>query len=162
MRQGVTDVYTNTVNDTIDANNGKVQYKFVINGNNWENTTTGPDRAARLPSVSGATLVLPTPYFSDAGTPVAQDIKFQVDMSQQIQLHNFTNDLNTVEVRGNFQGWSGGSQLFRDLSQVTTIGSLSFTNIYTNMSTLKKTLAIGANGASLKNTTGRVCAWLAK
>ena len=132
VRSGLTDVYTNTVNDTVDANGGKVAYKFVINGGNWENTSSSQDRASRLPSVSGATLILPTPYFGDAGTPVANDIKFQVDMSQQIQLGLFTNDLSTLEVRGNFQGWTGGSQLFRDLSQVTTIGSLSFTNIYTN------------------------------
>ena len=129
-----TNLYSGTINDTIDPNGGKVAYKFVINpGGNWETTASFQDRASRLPSTSGASLVLPTPFFADAGTPVARDVKFQVDMSQQIQLGNFTNDTSLVEVRGNFQGWSGGSTLVRDLSQVrTTPGGLLTTNVYTN------------------------------
>lgn len=67
VQQGDSTVYTNTANDTTDANGGTLQYKFVINGSNWENPATGQNRAARLPSNSGDPLVLPTAYFNDAG-----------------------------------------------------------------------------------------------
>jgi len=135
VQNGASSIYTNTVNDTTDANGGKMEYKFYSsNGSTWENPATGKNRGAHLPSTSGASLVLPTAFFSDAGTPVANDVKFQVDLSQQIALGIFTNDSpSTVEVRGSVNGWSGGSTLVRDLSQViTTPGGLLTTNVYTN------------------------------
>jgi hypothetical protein len=102
-------IYTNTVNDTSDANGSTVQYKFVINGSNWENTGTGQNRAALLPSTSGASLVLPTAFFSDSGAPVANLVNFQVDISQQVNLGTFVPGTSSVEVRGLFNGWTGGA-----------------------------------------------------
>lgn len=102
-------IYTNTVNDTADANGGTVQYKFVTDGSGWENTASGQNRCAKLPSVSGASLVLPTPFYGDAGAPVANVVTFQVDVSQQINLGNFTPGTSSVEVRGGFNGWTGGA-----------------------------------------------------
>ena len=101
-------IYTNTVDDTLDANGTTVQYKFVIDGSTWENTGTGQNRAALLPSSSGASLVLPTAFFSDAGAPVAELVNFQVDISQQVNLGNFVPGTSSVEVRGLFNGWTGG------------------------------------------------------
>ncbi len=106
---GNTTVYTNTFNDTADANGGTASYKFVIDGNNWENLPTGQNRAAKLPSTVGASIVQPTAFFADNGTPVANDVTFQVDVSQQIALGNFTPGTSSVEVRGLFNGWSGGA-----------------------------------------------------
>lgn len=106
--------YTNTVNDTSDANGGQVQYKFVdsnagIGNGGYESLPTGQNRDALLPSASGASLVLPTAFFADAGSPVANNVIFQVDVSQQIALGNFVNDGSSyVEVRGLFNGWTGG------------------------------------------------------
>ena len=37
-RAGATTLYTNTINDTVDANGGQIQWKFVIDANTWENT----------------------------------------------------------------------------------------------------------------------------
>src|SRR5215472_13808393 len=37
VQQDTGTVYTNTVNDTTDANGGRMDYKFVINGSTWEN-----------------------------------------------------------------------------------------------------------------------------
>lgn len=102
-------IYTNTMNDTSDANGGQVQYKFVIDSGNWETTGDYHNRTALLPATSGASLVLPTAFFADAGSPVANDVRFQVDVSQQIALGNFVNDGSSyVEVRGSFNSWSGG------------------------------------------------------
>ena len=131
---GATSVYTNTVNDTTDANGGKLEYKFFnSNGSVWESPATGNNRCALLPTNNGASLVLSTAFFSDAGTPVANDVKFQVDVSQQIALGIFTNGLTTVDVRGGLNGWNPSAALVRDLSQVrTTPGGLLTTNVYTN------------------------------
>ena len=121
VRVGSTSVYTNTANDTTDANGGKLEYKFVIDGSNWENPATANNRAALLPSTSGASLVLPTAFFADAGTPVANNVTFQVDVSQQIALGNFTPGTSYVEVRGLLNGWSGGVDLLtNDLSILRT------------------------------------------
>ncbi|HAO80354.1 MAG TPA: hypothetical protein DCQ92_15560 [Verrucomicrobia subdivision 3 bacterium] len=112
VRVGATTVYTNTANDTTDANGGQVQYKFVIDSSTWETTGDYHNRTALLPSTSGASLVLPTAFFADAGTPVANDVRFQMDVSQQIALGNFVNDGSSyVDVRGSFNSWSGGASV---------------------------------------------------
>lgn len=109
--------YTNTVNDTVDANGSVVFYKFVdsnsgIGNGGYETTADYNNRAASLPATSGATLVLPVaPFFNDAGVQVTHNVTFQVDVSQQIQLGAFTPGTSSVEVRGSFNGWSGGSTL---------------------------------------------------
>src|SRR5580693_3870805 len=75
-------IYTNTVNDTTDANGTTLSYKYWdsnLSSVGWENTADGNNRAALLPASSGASLVLPTVYFSDAGAPVAQNVVFHVD-----------------------------------------------------------------------------------
>lgn len=101
-------IYTNTVNDTADANGTDVQYKFQLDGS-YENTIQGDNRAAYLPATSGASLVLPTPFYSDNGGAVTNYVTFQVDMSQQINLGQFTNSSSTLSVNGNFNGWTGGA-----------------------------------------------------
>jgi hypothetical protein len=107
-------VYTNTVNDTSDANGAHVQYKFVdsnagIANGGYETLPTGQNRDASLPATSGGSVVLPTAFFADAGTPVANNVTFQVDVSQQIALGTFVdNGLSYVEIRGLFDGWGGG------------------------------------------------------
>jgi hypothetical protein len=105
-------IYTNTVNDTSDANGGELQYKFYDSNASsvgWENPATGQNRAALLPSTSGASLVLPTAFFSDAGAPVTNLVNFQVDISQQVNLGNFVPGTSSVEVRGFFNSWTGGA-----------------------------------------------------
>ena len=72
-----------------------------------ENPATGQNRAALLPLTSGASLVLPTPFFSDAGVSTNYLVNFQVDVSQQVNLGNFIPGTSTVEVRGLFNGWAG-------------------------------------------------------
>src|SRR5437016_14472874 len=57
VRVGASTVYTNTVNDTVDANDGQIQYKFLTDLNGWENTADTHNRAERLPASSGASLV---------------------------------------------------------------------------------------------------------
>src|ERR1700690_392883 len=83
-------VYTNTVNDTTDANGAVMTYKFfndhpaAPNGG-YESLSDGNNRAVVLPSVSGSSLVLPTPFFSDSGAPsVINSVTFRVDMTEQI------------------------------------------------------------------------------
>ncbi|HEX4266195.1 MAG TPA: hypothetical protein VH597_17795 [Verrucomicrobiae bacterium] len=107
IQQGVSTIYTNTINDTTDTNGGKLEYKFVINGSNYENPATAQNRAARLPTDTGASLVLPTAFFGDAGAPVTNNIGFQVDASQQIALGNFHPGTDQLVVRGMLNGWAG-------------------------------------------------------
>src|SRR6266436_3817635 len=61
-RAGATTLYTNTINDTVDANGGQIQWKFVIDANTWENTADLHNRASRMPAASGADLILPAPF----------------------------------------------------------------------------------------------------
>ncbi|HWD91829.1 MAG TPA: hypothetical protein VG938_05715 [Verrucomicrobiae bacterium] len=107
VQQGAGTIYTNTLNDTTDTNGGKMEYKFVINGSNFENPATSQNRAVRLPTTSGASIVLPTAFFADAGAPVTNNVGFQVDLSQQIALGNFHPGTDPVVVRGMLNGWAG-------------------------------------------------------
>jgi hypothetical protein len=107
VQQGTSTIYTNTANDTTDANGGKMLYKFVINGSNWETPASSQNRAVLLPVTSGASLVLPTAFFADAGAPVTNNVTFQVDLSQQIALGNFNPATDQAVVRGIFNNWSG-------------------------------------------------------
>src|SRR2546426_7327030 len=64
VRVGTSSIYSNTVNDTTDANDTKVEYKFITDVSTYENTLDGHNRASRLPATSGASLELSTPYFN--------------------------------------------------------------------------------------------------
>lgn len=99
-------IYTNTYDDTAELNGTNTQYKFLIDGSNWENLPTGQNRMALLPATSGASLVLPTAFFADAGAPVVTVINFQVDISQQANLGSYVPGTSSVVVAGLFNGWN--------------------------------------------------------
>lgn len=138
VQDGSSTIYTNTATDTADPDGSVVKYKFVNSNaaysstSGYETTADYNNRTGLLPAGGGA-LVLPTPFFGDAGAAITHNITFQVDMSQQINLGAFTNDASTVDVRGNFNGWSGGvNVLARDPSiLITNQYGLVTSNVYT-------------------------------
>src|ERR1043166_2888141 len=81
-RVGTSSIYSNTVNDTTDPNDGRVEFKFITDISTYENTFDGHNRGARLPASSGGSLDVPTPYFNDAGPVQTNSVTFRVDMSQ--------------------------------------------------------------------------------
>ena len=125
-QNGAGSTYTNTFNNTAEANGTVTKYQFVrrVGAGGSDTYETSADynlRAASLPSVSGSSLILPTPFFNDAGAQYPVNVTFAVDMSQQIALNIFTNGISSVEVRGNLNGWTGGaSPLTRDPSILRT------------------------------------------
>lgn len=110
-------IYTNTVQDTYDANGTPVEYKFIIETNTgsgysatYETLTSGYNRNAFLPTTSGATVVLPTPYFSDSGGVTSNLVTFSVDMHEQSYLGNFNpGSGDEITVEGNFVNWTHGA-----------------------------------------------------
>jgi hypothetical protein len=104
VQQGTSMVWTNT---TIDNANGVTfDYKFYLNGNG-ETTACYDNRTAMLPATPGATLTLPTHYYSDIGPGITINVKFQIDMSEEIELGNFHPlSGDKVVVAGSFDGWS--------------------------------------------------------
>ena len=104
VQQGTSTVWTNGATDS--ANGVTFDYKFYLDGNG-ETTACYDNRTAMLPATPGATLVLPTHFFNDIGPGITINVKFQVDMSEQILLGNF-NPLSgdTVVIAGAFDGWS--------------------------------------------------------
>lgn len=113
-QQGSSTVYTNTADDTADANGGTLFYKFfdsnstVGNGGYESLCDGGGNRGYYLPRVSGSSVVLPTPFFGDSGGPITytSTVTFQVDMAEQINLGNFNPNSDTLQVSGNFSGWT--------------------------------------------------------
>jgi hypothetical protein len=104
VQQGSSTVWTNGAVDS--ANGVTFDYKFYLNGNG-ETTACYDNRTALLPATSGATLVLPTHFFNDIGPGITINVKFQVDMSEQILLGNFKPQSgDTVVIAGAFDGWS--------------------------------------------------------
>jgi hypothetical protein len=116
-----TNLYTGTFDDTSDPNGGIINYKYYIDtGDTWESgICSGNNRTLGLPATSGASLLLPIVYFNDAAPslpPVTDNITFQVDMTQQIAMGNFTPGTSVVTVRGSFNSWAGTSVLTNDPS----------------------------------------------
>src|SRR5450631_242666 len=107
VQAGNSTIFTNSYDDTSDANGTTVAYRFLINGN-AEPLSCYDNRAWYLPQTSGASLALPTPYYGGNGPVVSINVKFQVDMSEEIELGNFNPTLgNTIVVAGSFNGWGG-------------------------------------------------------
>lgn len=132
VEEGSTTVYTNTVNDTSDANGGVLGYKFYTsNTSGGETTADFNNRAAVLPTASGASLILPTPFYGDDGAPITNAVTFQVDMSQQINIGAFTIGSSTLTVNGNFNGWSGQALTWTPSILVTNQYGLVTSNVYT-------------------------------
>jgi hypothetical protein len=141
VQEGSSTIWTNTVNDTNNANGTTMDYKYYINGlAPGETTACYDNRTCLLPTNSGASLVLPTVFYNDIGPGITISVKFQVDMSEQILLGNFnpTNG-DTVVMAGSFDGWSTapGAQftLTNDPSILVTNNNftppLILSNVYT-------------------------------
>jgi hypothetical protein len=100
-------VYTNTIEDTVDVNGGSLSYIYHDDVNGDEGPADWANRTAYLPANSGASLVLPTPFFTDIGPATSANVKFQVDMSEQILTGNFHPlSGDHVVIAGSFNGWS--------------------------------------------------------
>src|SRR5580693_6030357 len=109
VQVGSSAVYTNTIDDTTaqDQSDGNVNFIYVDTENGGEAPGDYQNRMAYLPAGNNASLVLPTAYFNDVGPAASANVKFQVDMSEEIELghfHPLTGD--TVVVAGSFNGWS--------------------------------------------------------
>ncbi len=134
VEEGSSTIYTNTIDDTSDANGAVMGYKFYTsNTSGGETTADYNNRAAVLPTTSGASLVLPTPFYADDGAPVTNAVTFQVDMSQQINIGAITNGSSTVTVNGNFNGWTGtkGVLTWTPSISETNGNGLVTSNVYT-------------------------------
>jgi hypothetical protein len=113
---GNPNVYTGTYSVT-DAPGTLEEYKFVVNGGNpplgWESpsSTGGYNRQFTL-TTTGSSQTLPVVLFNDQPIPsTTNNVTFQVDMTLQVIRSNFVNGVDSVEVRGSFQGWTGGYAL---------------------------------------------------
>ena len=139
VQEGSSTVYTNSYDDTSDANGTTVAYRFLLNGT-AEPLSCYDNRAWYLPASSGASVVLPTPFYGGNGPVVAINVKFQVDMSEEIELGHFIPAAgNTVVMAGSFNGWSptAGSQYVLTNDPSIIITNSGFTppiiesNVYT-------------------------------
>src|SRR4051812_47446603 len=90
---------------------GSVQeYKFFNSSDTYEL----PGQPNRRFTIAGGNQILPAVYFSDQapGRPnVTNNVTFQVDMSAQVAVGNFTPGADSVEARGSFNNWSSGVAL---------------------------------------------------
>jgi hypothetical protein len=135
VQEGSGTIWTNSYDDTSDANGHVVSYRFrlasALLGTGYESTASWDNRAWKLPTNSGVSLVLPTPFYGDVGPGQVVNVKFQVDMSEEIQLGNFTKGVNQVDVRGSFNGWvNAGNYITNDPSILTTNGGVVMSNVY--------------------------------
>ncbi len=97
-----------------------VQYKFLKTlrgGLDWEN---GDNRNFTVPVGGGSP---PLVYFDNdsvVNTPISANVLGQVDMTARENLGWFDPAKDTMEVRGSFQGWGGGTTMdFNILSTAT-------------------------------------------
>jgi hypothetical protein len=132
-------VWTNTFNDTTDANGTVMSYKFGMTSDNYECPLAEGNcwnRCVTLPATSGASLNLPYTYFADAGPAETLSITFSVDMAEEANIGNFNPNTMSVYCQGWFEGWSDANfQLFPNTAAfVTNVGnivSMPYTNTFT-------------------------------
>jgi hypothetical protein len=133
VQVGSSTVYTNTAHDTYDAGVASLRYVFNIDGSSYESPASYNNRAVVLPTNSGAIVILPTPFYGDSGAKVTNNVTFQVDVSQAINLGEFTNATGSfVEVRGDFNGWTGGASVLTNNPNIliTNQYGLVTSNVY--------------------------------
>ena len=111
-----TNLYRGTFDDTSDANGATVYDKYCIGDGVWDSMAN--NRQWGLPAANGGSVVLPAYFFNNVAptnlVPVTDDVTFQVDMTQQITLGNFTPGTSTVYIRGSYNGWGGGTAMTND------------------------------------------------
>jgi len=136
-QQGTSTVWTNSAVDS--ANGVTCDYKFYLNGNG-ETTACQDNRTVMLPAAPGATVALPTHFFNDIGPGITINVKFQVDMSEQILLGNFKPQSgDKVVIAGAFNGWNNNPGVQFTLTNDPTIlvtnknftPQLVLSNVYT-------------------------------
>ena len=161
---GSSTVYTNTYNDTADPNGTPVAYRFYINNTgNLEPLSCYDNRAAYTPTNSGASLVLPTSFYGGNGPVISINTKFQVDMSEEIELGHFSKG-GPLYIAGSFNGWGGaiGNPMYlvtNDTSILITNfnfgipGGLVESNVYTRTLAITTcaNLGTGSGGLSVTN-----------
>ena len=128
-------LYLGTTNDTVDANGSQASWKFVTDAPNfsgtggYETTISGGNRLWVLGT--NTTVTFPYTFFSDAGSQAAYSATFRVDMAAPIFVGTFNTNTMTVEVQGDFEGWSSGYTLVNDPTIFTTNGGVVTSNVYT-------------------------------
>jgi hypothetical protein len=151
VQVGSSAVYTNTIDDTTaqDQSDGNVNFIYVDTENGGEAPGDYQNRMAYLPAGNNASLVLPTAYFNDIGPAASANVKFQVDMSEEIELghfHPLTGD--TVVVAGSFNGWSitAGAQwvLTNDPSILVTNNNFTPPVVESNVYTVTAAVTLNA------------------
>jgi hypothetical protein len=161
VQVGSSSVYTNTVDDitTQDQSDGNVNFIYVDTENGGEAPGDYQNRMAYLPQGNNASLLLPTAYFNDIGPAASANVKFRVDMSEEIELGHFhPQSGDYVVVAGSFNGWSptAGAQWVLTNDPTILVTNNNFTppvvesNVYTVTAavTLNARLPLAApNGA---------------
>jgi len=114
-------VYEGSLDITNSAGSA-IQYKFHIYGSHdtWDSYqgylyTNGGNRAFVY---SGAAQTLPLVWFGDQWADTLP-MTVSVDMGPQILAGNFDPSLDTVELKGSFNGWGGGVALTNDAGSAT-------------------------------------------
>jgi len=119
VQVGTSGVYTNTVDDTtaqdLSDGNANFQYACYENGTLIDEDGSGSgygNRETYLPTTNNGTVVLPTAFFNDSGPATTNNITFQVDMSEQIELGAFhPGSGDYVVVAGSYDNFVLGSSV---------------------------------------------------
>jgi len=124
-----TDVYVGSFG-VLGAPGTTAEYKFYIDtSDKWESPVWGDPLANqnRFFTLSAGPQVLPIADFNDIpyGPTVTNVVTFQVDMSIERLEGRFDPALDTVDVRGTFNGWRGG------VNVATNTQASGNTNLYT-------------------------------
>jgi hypothetical protein len=117
VQVGASGVYTNTADDTaaqdLSDGNANWQYDAYLNGTlTDEGTSDYANRMAYLPTTNNGTVVVPTAFFNDSGPLTTNNITYQVDMSEQIEVGAFhPGSGDYVVVAGSYDNFVLGSSV---------------------------------------------------
>ncbi len=130
---GNANIYSGNVVDTKDDGN-VIDWQFVFYTNptspTYSSQADSDNYCLLLPSAGGS-VTAPLVSWDDGNPPVTNNVTFQVDMSEQINIGNFNPATESVYLQGNYTGWSDGTPLTNDPSiLVTNAQGLVTSNVY--------------------------------
>ncbi len=125
-RQGSSSIYSGTV-PISHAPGAELRYAFYGTGENALGREGGRSRFLIFTPTNGP-IIMPLMYFNQESPPVY--VTFSVDMGPQMDFRRFNPDTMGVEVRGDFNGWLGGSALVRQSNSTIYSGTFPVPTIY--------------------------------
>jgi hypothetical protein len=149
--------YIGTFTATNLLTNTVVYYKYAIDDSTWEGYVGTNGAENRNFTLTATNQTLPLDYWDNNTNSVGYDVTFQVDMTVETALGNFTPGSDEISVSGGWNNWSGSANILTQSGADTNIftGTVSITNTPGTTIAYKYVMNEGINASDWENIDNR-------